>query len=109
MDRVPDGVDVHIDIVGDRPAGSQPADRGIVPIGISVLKTLGVDVTCDASSTDANIPISRGIPSMCIGLTTGGNVHRLDEFIRIDPLRTGFAHLMLTSLNVSDALAHNQL
>ena len=108
-ERAPDGIEVTVDVVGDRPAGAQMADHGIVPIGIAVLNTLGVEVTCDASSTDANIPISRGIPAMCIGLTTGGNVHRLDEFIRIEPLRTGFAHLILTSLNVSDALARNEL
>jgi acetylornithine deacetylase/succinyl-diaminopimelate desuccinylase-like protein len=108
-DKSPDGIEVASEIVGDRPAGATPKDVGIVPIGISVLRTLGVDVTCDASSTDANIPINRGIPAMCIGLTTGGNVHRLDEFIRIDPLRTGFAHLILTTLIVSDALSRDEL
>jgi di/tripeptidase len=86
-----------------------PNDSGLVPIGVSVLKTLGVEVTCDASSTDANIPISRGIPSMCIGLTTGGNVHRTDEFIRIEPLRTGMAHLILTTLITSEMLARGEI
>lgn len=109
LGKAPDGISVGIEVVGDRPAGSQPDNRGIVPIGIAVLEKLGIDVTCDASSTDANIPISRGIPAMCIGLTTGGNVHRPDEFIRIEPLRTGLAHLILTSLIVSDALATNSL
>lgn len=109
MGKAPEGISVTFDVVGDRPAGSQKATHGIVPIGIKVLETLGIEVTCDASSTDANIPISRGIPAMCIGLTTGGNVHRLDEFIRIEPLGTGFTHLILTSLNVSDALALNRL
>jgi acetylornithine deacetylase/succinyl-diaminopimelate desuccinylase-like protein len=108
-EKSPDGIEVSSEIVGDRPAGAAPRDRGIVPIGIAVLESLGIDVTCDASSTDANIPINRGIPAMCIGLTTGGNVHRLDEFIRIDPLRTGFAHLILTTLIVSDALSRDEL
>lgn len=100
---------VRIDVVGDRPAGGMPLDRGIVPIGISVLKQLGIDAVCDASSTDANIPISRGIPSMCIGLTTGGNAHRVDEFIRLEPLTKGFTQLILTTLAVSDALAAGTL
>ncbi|MGB3304850.1 MAG: M20/M25/M40 family metallo-hydrolase [Thermomicrobiales bacterium] len=100
---------VRIEVVGDRPAGEMPLDRGIVPIGISVLKQLGIDAICDASSTDANIPISRGIPSMCIGLTTGGNAHRVDEFIRLEPLAKGFTQLILTTLAVSDALAAGTL
>ncbi|HWV34991.1 MAG TPA: M20/M25/M40 family metallo-hydrolase [Thermomicrobiales bacterium] len=102
-------ISVRIDVVGDRPAGEMPLDRGIVPIGISVLKQLGIDAVCDASSTDANIPISRGIPSMCIGLTTGGNAHRVDEFIRLEPLARGFTQLILTTLAVSDALAAGTL
>jgi di/tripeptidase len=109
LDKRPDGIEVECEVVGDRPAGSLPNDSGLVPIGIAVLKALGVEVTCDASSTDANIPISRGIPSMCIGLTTGGNVHRPDEFIRIEPLKTGLAHLMLTTLIASEQLERGEV
>jgi acetylornithine deacetylase/succinyl-diaminopimelate desuccinylase-like protein len=109
LDKRPDGIEVECEVVGDRPAGSLPNDAGLVPIGIAVLKVLGVEVTCDASSTDANIPISRGIPSMCIGLTTGGNVHRPDEFIRIEPLRTGLAHLILTTLIASEQLERGEV
>ena len=109
FDKRPEGIEVDCEVVGDRPAGSIPHDSALVQVGISVLETLGVDVTCDASSTDANIPISRGIPAMCIGLTTGANVHRPDEFIRIEPLRTGMAHLILTTLIASDQLARGAI
>lgn len=105
----PEGISVAVDIVGDRPAGELPANSGLVPIGDAVLRELGFDVSYDASSTDANIPISRGIPSMCIGLTTGGNVHRVDEFINIPPLAKGFAQLMLTTLRSAEAIAANRL
>jgi tripeptide aminopeptidase len=101
----PSGITVSVDVVGDRPAGELPADSGIVPIASRVLEELGFDVALDASSTDANIPISRGIPSVCIGLTTGGNVHRLDEYINISPLAQGFAQLLLTTLRSADAIA----
>jgi tripeptide aminopeptidase len=101
----PQGIAVHVDVVGDRPAGELPADAGLVPIATSVLRELGFDVALDASSTDANIPISRGIPSICVGLTTGGNVHRVDEYINIAPLANGFAQLLLTTLRSADAIA----
>ena len=100
---------VQVDVVGDRPAGEVPIERGIVPIGVRVLKSLGIDAICDASSTDANIPISRGIPAMCIGLTTGANAHRVDEFIRLEPLGRGFTQLILTTLAVCDAVADGTL
>lgn len=100
----PDGIDVAVEVVGDRPAGENPRHEGLAPIADGVLRELGFDVHYDASSTDANVPISRGIPAICIGLTTGGNAHRTDEFIRISPLVKGFAQLVLTTLRSAEAL-----
>ena len=105
----PQGITVSVDVVGDRPAGELPADTGLVPIASGVLQELGFEVALDASSTDANIPISRGIPSVCIGLTTGGNVHRVDEYIHISPLAQGFAQLLLTTLRSAEAIAAGSL
>lgn len=102
-------ISVSMEIVGDRPAGALPSDAGLVPIGVEVLAALGMEAICDASSTDANIPISRGIPSMCIGLTTGGNVHRVDEYIRIKPIASGFTQLLLDTILATEALAAGKL
>ncbi|MBA3275464.1 MAG: M20/M25/M40 family metallo-hydrolase [Chloroflexia bacterium] len=103
------GISVQVEVVGDRPAGALPDESGLVPIAVDVLSALGMEAICDASSTDANIPISRGIPSMCIGLTTGGNVHRVDEYIRVRPIATGFAQLLLNTILASEALADGRL
>lgn len=105
----PEGVSVEVEVVGDRPAGALPRDSGLVPIAAKVHQELGIDVIYDESSTDANIPISRGIPSICIGLTTGGNVHRVDEYIDIPPLAKGFAQLVLTTLRSAEAIARGDV
>jgi acetylornithine deacetylase/succinyl-diaminopimelate desuccinylase-like protein len=102
-------ITVDVEVVGDRPAGALPDDSGMVPIGVKVLAALGMEAICDASSTDANIPISRGIPSMCIGLTNCGNVHRADEYIRIRPIGVGFAQLLLDVIVTTKALAAGEL
>ncbi len=102
-------ISVTTEVVGDRPAGALPDDSGLVPIGVDVLAALGMSAVCDASSTDANIPISRGIPSMCIGLTSGGNVHRVDEYIRIPPIATGFTQLLLDTILATEALGRGEL
>jgi acetylornithine deacetylase/succinyl-diaminopimelate desuccinylase-like protein len=108
-EQTEEGITIQVEIVGDRPAGALPDKEGLVPIGVDVLAALGIEAVCDASSTDANIPISRGIPSMCIGLTTGGNVHREDEYIRVRPIGTGFTQLLLNIMLATEALSANAL
>jgi acetylornithine deacetylase/succinyl-diaminopimelate desuccinylase-like protein len=87
------GVTVTWDLIGDRPAGSVPFDDPMVRHALDILKDLGIAPIPDASSTDANISISRGIPSVCIGLTSGGHAHRPDEYIDIPPIAMGLAQL----------------
>ncbi|MCA9877747.1 MAG: M20/M25/M40 family metallo-hydrolase [Thermomicrobiales bacterium] len=101
----PDGVKLSIETIGERPAGVVPVDSPIVKVATATLQTLGVDATLDASSTDANVPIAAGIPAVCIGLTTGGNVHRVDEYIDTAPVPMGLAQLGLLSLAICELLA----
>jgi len=97
-------ISTSVEVLGVRPAGVvSPASR-IVRLAIETLEAMGISPTGDASSTDANIPISRGIPAVCIGLTTGGNVHREDEFIDVAPVVNGLTQLVLLSLAVTDEL-----
>ena len=63
----------------------------------------------DASSTDANIAIGRGIPAVCIGLTTGGNVHREDEFIDTAPIEKGLSQLVELALSVAADVASGEI
>lgn len=75
-------VSVEIALVGDRPAGSQPADHVIVQS--AWLATLAVGqkpVLTGASSTNANLPISIGVPAVTIGGGgTDGRNHSPDEW-----------------------------
>ena len=99
------GVSFTATLLGERPAGVVPLDSPIVRRAAAILAALGIEASFDASSTDANVPIGRGIPAICVGLTTGGNVHREDEFIDTDPLVAGLTQLALLTLELADALA----
>ena len=103
------GVTVTSEVLGERPAGTIVLDSAIVRLATEALSALGVEPAFDASSTDANVPISRGIPAVCIGLTTGGNVHREDEFIDTGPVATGLAQLALLALGAAEGLAARTL
>ncbi|HET7094230.1 MAG TPA: M20/M25/M40 family metallo-hydrolase [Thermomicrobiales bacterium] len=99
------GVTMTATLLGERPAGVVPLDSPIVRRAAAILAALGIEASFDASSTDANVPIGRGVPAICIGLTTGGNVHREDEYIDTDPLAAGLTQLALLTLELTDALA----
>ena len=71
---------VEKQIVGNRPAGQMPPDAPIVAAAVSATQALGLPVSLDESSTDANVPMNRGIPSITIdGGGSGRGAHALDE------------------------------
>lgn len=62
---------VVIDTIGIRPTGAQSDDALIVRTALHAGKSLGFAEPTEASSTDANLPISMGIPAIKIG---GGGI-----------------------------------
>jgi len=78
-----DGEDLTVDVqlVGDRPSGEVAERAPLVQRAIAVTQYLGSSPRLDRSSTDANVPIARGIPAITIG--AGGesaNAHSLNEW-----------------------------
>ena len=63
-----------VDTIGIRPTGGQSDAAPIVQTALAAAKALGFTSSTTASSTDANIPISLGIPAIRIG--GGGNARR---------------------------------
>lgn len=90
-----DRISTSIEILGERPAGRTDPSTKIVRSAIDILRQLGLEPELNASSTDANIAISRGIPAICVGLTRGTGAHRIDESIEIAPVQTGMMQLAL--------------
>jgi acetylornithine deacetylase/succinyl-diaminopimelate desuccinylase-like protein len=104
-----DEIAVTRTVVGDRPAGRLPEDQGLVPIARAALELLDIDPTLDASSTDANIPISRRIPAICIGVASGGHAHREDEYIDLGLVPTGVTQLTMVTLEAARLLGNDDL
>lgn len=107
--RQRNGVEVTFETIGERPAGIVKPESRIIRLASSILESVGISPIGDASSTDANIPISRGIPAVCIGITTGGNVHCEDEYIDNGPIADGLYQFLALTVSVSGYLALGQL
>ena len=65
--HAPGTVTVVKERVGDRPAGSTPADSPIIRTVEAVHRTLGLPIAFSESSTDSNIPMSLRVPAVTIG------------------------------------------
>jgi tripeptide aminopeptidase len=72
---------LKIDSMGFRPTGGQADAAPIVQTAINAARSLGFSAQTSASSTDANIPISMGIPAIRLGGGGhAGGAHSLDEW-----------------------------
>lgn len=89
--------------IGDRPAGQRPADCPAVNAALEGAKALGIEVTwTGSSSTDCNMPMSLGIPAVCLG--TGGhtyNEHSLKEYFDSTDMHLGPQLALLTVLGIT--------
>jgi acetylornithine deacetylase/succinyl-diaminopimelate desuccinylase-like protein len=69
-----------IDTTGLRPAGTTPDTSFIVRTSLAAARTMNVYTPLTISSTDANIPISKGVPAVTLdGGGVGRGAHSLDE------------------------------
>ena len=96
-------LDVKIDTIGIRPAGTQSDASELVRAAISTARELGITVKPEASSTDANYPISRGIPAITIGYGgIGRGAHSLSEhWIRTPDAYLGPQWALLITLGLA--------
>ena len=73
-------ISLKLDTIGIRPAGGQPDDAPIVRAAVAAGKALGFTAPTTASSTDANYPMSLGIPAITIdGGGDGQGAHATSE------------------------------
>jgi tripeptide aminopeptidase len=88
------GLTITDTITSQRPAGAISRDHPLIQLAAIVLRGLGVEPVYEMGSTDANIPLSLGLPATVIGLCRGGNAHRPDEYIETALLDNGVKQLV---------------
>ena len=95
-------LELKVDTIGIRPAGAQPDTIRIVRVAQEAAKQLGKTISLRASSTDANIPIARGVSAVTIGGGgSSGGAHSLAEWYYDGPegyLGPQWAALIVTAL-----------
>lgn len=88
---------LDIKLLGERPAGKVSKDSAIVSTVRSVDQILGNRSQLESSSTDANIPLSLGIPAIALGGGgRGGGTHTSEEWFDPSGRELGLKRLFLT-------------
>ena len=88
------GVEIETEIVGLRPCEGDVdrlvQDRMIRLASDTIEEYTGSAPEQHPGSTDCNIPLSMGIPSLCLGTYEGGGAHTREEYVVIDSLLPGY-------------------
>lgn len=87
------GLDISCTVVGDRPCSGdvdEAVQKALSDRAALAAKTwFDEDPVRMAASTDCNIPLSMGIPSVCIGCLKGEGAHTREEKVEIASLLPG--------------------
>jgi len=88
------GLTMNMERIGWRPAGEISSRHPLVELVIHTLENLGISPHVDIASTEANLPLSLGYPSVTIGLTIGDRAHSAQEYILTAPLEKGLVQIV---------------
>ena len=92
-----------IDKIGDRPAACLPANSPLLDALRAVDRHLGLSSKLRLGSTDANLPLSLGIPALSLGAGgEGGGAHTLAEWYSAKNRELGLKRLLLLTLAILD-------
>ena len=81
-----DDVAVEVERIAERPTAKgvneQDLARLIDTAAKSILAVTGVAPRTSSASTDCNIPLSLGIPAVCVGVYEGDGLHTREEWVK---------------------------
>lgn len=99
------GVEITAEVVGNRPgeqlsaAAAADRDRLVNRAADIIEQVTGKRPGVASSSTDCNIPLSQGIPSVCFGSYYGAGAHTREEYVEVDSLKLGYRVVMESVLD----------
>ena len=67
-------------------------------------EVVGIKVGTHSGSTDCNIPLSMGIPALCMGVYRGGGSHTREEWVEKNSLAVGLEIAVQVMLKLEECL-----
>jgi acetylornithine deacetylase/succinyl-diaminopimelate desuccinylase-like protein len=102
-DALREGVHVEFEIIGRRPAGELPLDDPWVQLALDCIAEQVLSGRAPSGWTDANIPLSLGMPAIALGSTLGYGAHTPHEYIDSPPVSHGMQNVFRLVLRLLGA------
>ena len=87
------GLDIEVQLLGERPCAANVDENALAELkklaADSVLRVTGQEAKFVSASTDCNVPLSLGIPSVCMGVCVGAGLHTREEVLQLGSLPQG--------------------
>lgn len=87
------GIDISCRLIGDRPCSGDvdpAAMRELEGLAAGIVREhCGTELRFSPGSTDCNIPLSMGVPALCVGCYRGSGAHTRQEYVELDSLLPG--------------------
>ncbi len=104
--RIPGSAPLTIDVrrVGDRPSGLTPRTHPLVQTAVAATRAVGHEHQLACASTDANVPISLGVPAVALGGGgRSGDAHLPTEWYENDTGALGIVRALLVTAAMAEA------
>lgn len=97
--RHSDGLEFSVDMIGSRPAGALSNESSLYLLLCAVDRHFNIRCQTRTASTDANIPLSVGVPALSVGAGgTGGGIHTPQEWYDAKDRELGLRRVLLLML-----------
>ncbi len=97
-----------VELVGDRPAADLPSDSPLLRTVAAVDRHLGLRTEFRLGSTDANLPLSLGLPAVALGTGgTAGGIHTTAEWYDPSGREIALRRILLTLLDTATVLSES--
>jgi tripeptide aminopeptidase len=104
--RTPGTAPLTIDVrrIGERPAGLTPRTHPLVQAAVAATRAVGQEHHLACASTDANIPISLGVPAVALGAGgRAGDAHLPSEWYENEKGALGIVRALLVTAAMAGA------
>ena len=96
-------LDLDVQVIGDRPVGRTPPGGTLVQSVIAAFATQGLSVVLGSSSTDANVPMSLGVPAVALPQGVQGHeAHSRAEWCDVSGRPAVLAAELLTVVGLAE-------